>query len=197
MIRKKVLAMLVMLAVVLGFNVLPADAGEKNPCGKNPCAVKNPCAKNPCSAKNPCAKNPCAMKPKPVRANAVTDKAKLMEMGTKLWSDAKLGKSGASCATCHPDGKGLKKTAFPKYVKMPNDIVTLDQMINFCMLNPMKAKPLAWNAVELTALAAYAQANAKEDGEIMQPCGMKHPCGMKNPCGKKNPCAMKNPCGKK
>src|SRR3990172_8532787 len=116
------------------------QAGEKNPCGKNPCAMKNPCAKNPCAAKNPC---------------------------------------------------GMKNPPFPKYLKMPNDILTLDQMINFCMINPMKGKALKWNSSEITAIAAYVQANAKEEGEPANPCAMKHPCGRKHPCGMKNPCGGK------
>lgn len=174
-------AVLLALPLITAGGIKDVYAAEKNPCAKNPCAVKNPCA-----AKNPCAKNPCAMKPKPIRKATIKDSAKLMEMGGKLWNDTKLGTSGAACATCHPDGKGLKKALFPKYIKMADDILTLDQMINFCMLNPMKGKPLAWNSVELTALAAYVQANSNEDGEIMkQPCGVKNPCGMKNPCGKK------------
>ena len=146
-----------------------SQAGEKNPCGKNPCAMKNPCVKNPCAA------NPCAMKPKPIRKTNITDNAKLLEMGEKLWNDTKLGTSGMACATCHPDGKGLKNTPFPKYLKMPNDILTLDQMINFCMINPMKGKALKWNSSEITAIAAYVQANAKEGGEPANPCAMKHP----------------------
>ena len=43
--------------------------------------------------KNPCGKNPCAMKPKPIRKTVITNNAKLMEMGEKLWNDTKLGTS--------------------------------------------------------------------------------------------------------
>src|SRR3989338_9516958 len=166
------------LIMLVGGN---GQAGEKNPCA----------AKNPCGMKNPCGANPCAMKPKPIRKTPITDSAKLMQMGEKLWNDTKLGTSGMACATCHPDGKGLKNTPFPKYLKMPNDILTLDQMINFCMINPMKGKALKWNSSEITAIAAYVQANAKEEGEPANPCAMKHPCGRKHPCGMKNPCGGK------
>src|SRR4030067_2645442 len=78
-----------------------AQAAEKNPCAakKNPCAVKNPWA----------AKNPWAEKPKPIRKAGIKDSAKLMEMGNKLWNDKNLGTSGAACATCHAEGKVLKK----------------------------------------------------------------------------------------
>lgn len=166
-----------------------SHAGQKNPCGKNPCAVNNPCG-----IKNPCAANPCSMKVEPIRKTGVRDSDKLQEKGEKLWNDKKLGKSGMACATCHQDGKGLKKTSFPKYIKMADDILTLDQMITFCLINPMKGKPLQWNSVDLTALAAYAQAHAMEEGEAMHPCGMSHPCGMKHPCGMMHPCSMKNAC---
>ena len=39
--------------------------------------------------------------------------------------------------------------------KMAGDILTLEQMINFCMINTMKAEPLKWNSKEITALATY------------------------------------------
>ncbi len=149
-------------------------AGQKNPCAKNACEMKNPCG-----LKNPCAANPCAMKATPIRKSGIRDRDKLLEMSEKLWNDKNLGKSGMACATCHQDGKGLKKTAFPKYIKMADDILSLDQMINFCLSNPMKGKPLQWNSVELTALAAYAQGHAMEEEDAMHPCGMKNPCGTK------------------
>ncbi len=144
-----------------------ASAKDKNPRSKNPCAAKNPCV----------AKNI------PIRKNPIKDPSGLKEMGEKLWGDASLGRSGLSCATCHADGAGLKKEPFPKYIKMPDDIVTMDQMINFCMLNPMKGKPLAWNSIEMTALAAYVSANAREGAAPVNPCAAKNPCSMKNPCG--------------
>ncbi len=148
---------------------------------------KNPCSQNPCMAKNP-----CATKNIPIRKNPIKDSARLKEMGEKLWGSTSLGTSGLSCSTCHPDGAGLKKEPFPKHVKMTGDIVTMDQMINFCMLNPMKGKPLKWNSQEMTALAAHITANSREEALApMNPCEMKNPCGSENPCGSKNPCGMK------
>ena len=146
----------------------------------------NPCARNPCMAKNP-----CAAKNTPIRKNPIKDSAKLKEKGEKLWADTALGTSGMTCGTCHPNGAGLKKEPFPKHIKMADDILTMDQMINFCMVNPMKGKPLAWNSQEMTALASYITANSGKGAAAMNPCAMK------NPCAKKNPCSMKNPCGRK
>ena len=89
-----------------------------------------------------CSEKPCAEKPKPIRKAGIKDSAKLMEKGEKLWNDKSSGTSGASCATCHPNGKDLKRLRSRKYIKMADDILTLDQTINFCLLNPMKGKPL-------------------------------------------------------
>lgn len=143
----------------------------------------NPCATNPCGMKNPCsAKNPCAAKPKNIRKTAVKDMDALMTTAEKLWKNPKLGAAGVSCATCHPDGKGLKIEPFPRHIKMANDILTLDQTINLCMTNPMKGKALQWNSAEMTALAAYVKTHARESVEDGHSCGV-NPCGMKNPCG--------------
>ena len=100
------------------------------------------------------AENPCAKNTKQIRKKPIKDANALMNEAERLWKDASLGKAGVSCSTCHPDGSGLKREAFPRYMKMADDILTLDQMINFCMMNPMKGKPLSWQSVEMTALAA-------------------------------------------
>ncbi len=156
-----------------------------NPC--NPCAV-NPCAANPC-ATNPCAANPCDTVGgnMAIRADRVKDEAAVLAEGAALWSDASLGRSGLSCATCHPKGKDLHAAPYPKYIAMADDVVTLDQMINFCMKNPMGGDYLKWNSREMTALAAYVSAHS---GGNANPCA-SNPCAM-NPCSK-NPCAA-NPC---
>ena len=158
-------------------------------------------AMNPC---NPCSKNPCSKKSE-FRKKGFMAEAEAVSSGEKLWNDPKLGKSGLSCNTCHKGGQSLhldKVGPFPHFVKMPNDVVTLDQMINFCMLKPMKAKPLRWDSRELTALAAYYQQIVMEHkgGAVKNPC---NPCvkKMMNPCNPCNPCAKKmknacNPCAK-
>jgi hypothetical protein len=176
-----------------------------NPCGGNPCAANpcggNPCAANPCGG-NPCAANPCGakMKVKPIRTEKIMSLKDAVNLGEKLWKDTTLGSSGLSCNTCHADGKTYNKTAlrpYPHYVGMPNDIVTLDQMINFCMINPMKADPLPYGSKEMTALSAYLQnVSLKEiKGAMGNPCAAKNACNPCNPCAGKNPCNPCNPCG--
>jgi len=185
----------VLMAVPGSFN--NAEAKKMNPC--NPCGGKkmNPC--NPCGGmSNPCNPcNPCSDDgPKPIRHNKQKNYKRLVKLGERLWKNEKLGTSGNSCDTCHasddPESLNLEKKSthsWPHYIGMPDDIVTLDQMINFCMVNPLKAKPLPANSVSMTALAAYYTEYAKKN-----PASGKNPC---NPCGmkkhKRNPC---NPCGR-
>ena len=134
--------------------------------------------------------NPCSSKVKQIRKYPLNSMDDVMERAEKLGNDTSLGKSGTSCATCHPDGADLKNEPYPRYIEMADDILTLDQMINFCMMNPMKGKPIKWNHQRMTALAAYVKTHSDGYGH---PCGMKHPCGS-NPCSMKHPCGM-NPCG--
>jgi len=163
-----------------------------NPCGKkiknlcNPCGigVKNPC--NPCvkQMKNPC--NPCGKNSvKPLRKGNITDYSKLAAKGKRLWNDESLGKSGVSCMSCHAGHNLLnldKVGFFPHYIAMPDDILTLDQMINFCMINPMKTTKIDPDSIEMTSMAAYYQEYIKS---------YKRPENVCNPCRKR----MKNPCG--
>jgi cytochrome c len=136
------------------------------------------------------------MKVKPIRAGKIKSLNDAVNLGEKLWKDTKLGSSGLSCNTCHAAGKTYNKTAlqlYPHFVGMPNDVVTLDQMINFCMINPLKADPLPYGSKEMTALSAYFQnVSLKEiKGAIGNPCAAKNAC---NPCAGKNACNPCNPC---
>ncbi len=121
------------------------------------------------------AENPCAGKVRQIRKNPLKDADALAREAGRLWKDASLGKAGVSCSSCHPDGAGLKREPFPRHIKMADDMLTLDQMINFCMTNPMKGKPLPWNSVEMTALAAYVRDHATGGGAA-SPSAMKQPC---------------------
>ncbi len=157
----------------------------------NACALRNPCA----GASNPCGMNPCAaMDNTYIRSDRITDMDVVIDEGNQLWKDTSLSPAGMSCSVCHPKGMRLFSSPYPKYIEMAGDIVTLDQMINFCMENPMKSSALPWNGREMTALAAYVMANSKAPASS-NPCGV-NPCGVNpcaaNPCGA-NPCAA-NPC---
>ena len=189
----------------------------KNPC--NPCAAKNPCnpcaaAKacnpcNPCAAKNPC--NPCGagklaatafMRPSGLSAS-YTSNAALIEEGKRLWNDTSLSSNGLACGTCHKDMAALNKSfsqPYPHEVAMPSQMagvgsIHADEMVQFCMVQPMQSKPLHWNSKSLAALTAYTLELQKS----FNPCAAaKNPCNPCNPCAaKKNPCNPCNPCAAK
>ncbi|MBE9562637.1 MAG: hypothetical protein IMF12_07230 [Proteobacteria bacterium] len=71
-----------------------------------------------------------------------------------------------SCQTCHKQGKAAFGKNFAKpyphsvgMVKSKFGVaqVKLDEMIQFCIIEPMAGKPLAWDSKELAALTAYTQ----------------------------------------
>lgn len=102
---------------------------------------------------------------------ATASQEELLTMGETLWNDPELGNSKLSCASCHKDNvKRFKKTflePYPHKVKMAKkkaglDSVTTEGMVQLCMVVPMKAEPLPWDSVELSALSAYIE-------EVVQP----------------------------
>jgi len=212
----------------------PCAAKKCNPC--NPCAAKacNPC--NPCAAKkgcNPC--NPCGgakvaakdfVRPAGVGAPAASNAA-MVARGKALWNDKSLGNSGLACQSCHVNGAALNATfaqAYPHKIAMPTQMagvgaIHLDEMVQFCMVVPMQAKPMKWGSQELAALTAYSAEVQKgfnpckvskgacnpcnpcaaKKCNPCNPCAAKkcnpcNPCAAKNPCNPCNPCAAKNPC---
>jgi cytochrome c len=92
-----------------------------------------------------------------------------IERGKALFMDPKLGTSGQTCNTCHMEGgtvagtmgdMDLKafdalNTAYPKYWMMAKKVMTLDQVVNWCIVTPLKGEPLAWDDIRLTDLVAY------------------------------------------
>jgi len=94
---------------------------------------------------------------------------KSIERGMVLFKDATLGTSGMSCNSCHMEG-GTKAgkmgdmtikpfdnlaAKYPKYFMMAKRVMTLDQVINWCIVKPMKGKALSWDDQKLTDLTAY------------------------------------------
>lgn len=58
-----------------------------------------------------------------------------IEEGQQYFQDASLGSNGKSCASCHPDGKGLANAC-------DYDVPTLQEFVNFCIRDAMKGKML-------------------------------------------------------
>ena len=151
-------------------------------------------AGNPCGGKkmvNPC--NPCSTAPVvQIRPTQQPSIKKLVKQGEKEWNNEALGSSGFTCMTCHDDHEILTNRPWPHHIKMSNDVYTLDQMINFCLLNPMDGKKIDPLSQQMTAMAAFYTEYMKSWKPSVPASGKANPC---NPCGgkMKNPC---NPCGR-
>jgi mono/diheme cytochrome c family protein len=70
--------------------------------------------------------------------------------GKILFSDTKLGgaTAGNSCNSCHPGGKGLERAGAGK---------DLPKVINACIENALKGKPLDLKSSEMADLVAYVK----------------------------------------
>ena len=89
--------------------------------------------------------------------------------GMELFKDASLGTTGMSCNSCHMEGgtkpgkmgdmeiKPFNKVGanYPKYFMMGKKVMTLDQVVNFCITTPMKGEALKWDDPRLTDLTTY------------------------------------------
>jgi len=69
-------------------------------------------------------------------------------LGKKLFESEELGKAGRSCATCHPEGKGLEE------IDAYSD-VELKGIVNGCIQAALKGKPLEQSSQEMESLIAY------------------------------------------
>jgi len=112
--------------------------------------------------------------------------------GKALWEDQSLsGEGNTSCVTCHENGAMLnlekKPGPFPHYVAMPDKVVTLKEMINFCMITPMQAEAFPEDSEQLSRMADYYPVMVKKWEENPSGDGAQNPCAA-NPC---NPCAVK------
>jgi cytochrome c len=78
------------------------------------------------------------------------------ETAEQLFHSTALGSNGKSCATCHPQGKGLEKIA-------DYDDATLREIINFCIRDALKGELLPEKSAELRALGSYLRRFQESD----------------------------------
>lgn len=92
-----------------------------------------------------------------------------VELGRALFNDPKLGTTGGTCNSCHPDGGTIggkvgdmpipdlhgSAATFPKFKAWAGKEVTLAEMNNACITMMLKGKPLDIESVEMKSLEAY------------------------------------------
>ena len=85
------------------------------------------------------------------------EEKKWIEDGYKAFHNAKAlgGTIGISCDMCHPDASNTHPETYPKYQQQTKKVALLRDMINWCIENPLKGKPLAEGDPTLRAVEAY------------------------------------------
>lgn len=90
---------------------------------------------------------------------------KFIQEGNRIFHDADAfgGTIGVSCDMCHPNASNTHPETYPKYQVQLQRVALLRDMINWCIQNPTKGKPLADDDPRLRAMEAYilAQRNGK------------------------------------
>jgi thiosulfate dehydrogenase len=83
--------------------------------------------------------------------------------GDGIFHDAKRlgGTIGVSCDMCHPNAANTHPETYPKYQVQLGRVALLRDMINWCIENPVRGKPLADDDPRLKALEAYIIAQRK------------------------------------
>jgi thiosulfate dehydrogenase len=79
----------------------------------------------------------------------------VVAQGRALWTDGKLGTNGVSCAQCHPNAANTHPETYPKFQKQIGKVITLPEMINWCLRNPLEGRTLALDDPKMTAMVAY------------------------------------------
>lgn len=91
------------------------------------------------------------------------EQKRMIEEGNKLFHDWKAlgGTIGISCDMCHPNASNTHAETYPKFQTQVKKVVGIREMVNWCIENPMKGKPLALDDPRLLAVEAYMAAQRK------------------------------------
>lgn len=79
----------------------------------------------------------------------------VVEKGRALWGSPELGTNGVACGQCHPNAANTHPETYPKFQKQLGKVITLREMINWCLLNPLEGQPLALDDPRMVAMEAY------------------------------------------
>jgi len=87
----------------------------------------------------------------------------VVQAGHKIFHDAKElgGTIGVSCDMCHPDAANTHPETYPKYQVQLGRVAMLRDMINWCLENPVRAKPMADEDPRMRAMEAYIYAQRR------------------------------------
>jgi len=89
------------------------------------------------------------------------------DKGRALWVDGTLGSNGVACAQCHPNAANTHPETYPKYQKQLGRVVTIGEMINWCIQNPLEGEEMKLDDPRIVAMQAYV--NFERRGVEMSP----------------------------
>jgi thiosulfate dehydrogenase len=88
---------------------------------------------------------------------------KLALAGSRIFHDADLlgSTNGVSCDMCHPHAANTHPETYPKFQVQLGRVAHLRDMINWCIEQPLRGKPLGADDTKMRALEAYILAQRK------------------------------------
>jgi thiosulfate dehydrogenase len=98
----------------------------------------------------------------PFTAQELADQQKALlaavDHGRDLWhgSKASMSSNGLACGNCHPDAAASNPHTFPKFQADLGKVISLRDMINWCITVPQGGQPLDVNGDDMIAMEAYA-----------------------------------------
>jgi cytochrome c len=75
--------------------------------------------------------------------------------GEKLFHSAELGNNKVSCDQCHPNAANTHPETYPKFQQQIGRVITLSEMVNWCIQQPLEGQPLALDDPKMVALLSY------------------------------------------
>ena len=75
--------------------------------------------------------------------------------GEKFFHSSSLGNNKVSCDQCHPNATNTHPETYPKFQQQIGKVVSLFEMVNWCIRNPLEGDPLAADDPKMVALLSY------------------------------------------
>jgi len=103
-----------------------------------------------------------AMAREPYTKEELADQEKALlaavDHGRDLWHGSlpSMSTNGLACGNCHPDAAASNPHTFPKFQADLGKVISLRDMINWCITVPQGGKPLDVNGDDMIAMEAYA-----------------------------------------
>jgi cytochrome c len=75
--------------------------------------------------------------------------------GEKLFHSAALGTNKVSCDQCHPNAANTHPETYPKFQQQIGRVITLSEMVNWCIQQPLEGQALSLDDPKMVALLSY------------------------------------------